>query len=85
MEMFNIMRLKKFCADTIENEKLPEPEKIELLDAGMTPVCEMKARKNEDGVWVFPMDQSPQVLASGPFTVRFSCKGIPPVLRDFIP
>ena len=73
-----VLVLKKFCADIMETNQLPEPAKIELLDVGMNSVFEMEAHKDDHGTWVFPIVRplSQSLVPSGGFAVRFSY-GIP--------
>lgn len=85
MQAFDlIVALKRFCADTIENEKWGSEVPIVLLDMGMNPVYQMTARKNSSGVYEFDEEH----LAPGtvrrppPYTVQFTVGGAP-ILRDF--
>jgi len=67
--------LKIFSADTIENEGLAFPVKVELLDVGVNPIFETIATgKDEDRNYLFSHDR----LVAGtsawptPFSVRFT-------------
>ena len=83
MEPFNLLALKKFCADIIENEKWGPEVTIVLLDLGMNPMYEMTARKDGD-VYVFENERlvPGTVQRPRPYTVRFIVSG-KPILRDF--
>jgi len=70
--------LKIFSADTIENEGLAFPVKVELLDVGSNPIFETIATgKDEDRNYLFSHDRFITETVAGPtaFTVRFTAAG----------
>ena len=70
--------LKIFSADTIENEGLAFPVKVELLDVGSNPIFETIATgKDEDRNYLFSHDRFIAETVAGPtaFTVRFTAAG----------
>ena len=77
--------LKIFSADTIENERLEFPVKVELLDGGSNPIFETIATgKDEDRNYLFSDDRLIAEIVAQPtsFTVRFTAAG-KSLVKDF--
>ncbi len=73
--------LKKFCADTIEREKLPPPVKIELI--GINPFYEMQATGKDAGeAWLFSRGDSVMMTLPQTLTVQFTVAGRRPFTRE---
>jgi hypothetical protein len=79
-----LLTLRKFSADAIEKEKWGADVAIAVFDQDMNPMCEMTARKNEDGTWLFGEERilPGTVYRPGPYTVKFTVAG-KTFTRDF--
>ena len=84
MELPTVM-LKLFSADIIENEELPFPVRVELLDAGLNPIFETIATgKDEDRNYLFAHDRLIGEAFAQPtlFKIRFTAAD-KSLLREF--
>lgn len=80
-----ILALKRFGAGVIAVQKLTPPIKVELLDAGMSPIFEMEASKVEQGLVLFSKERAAGATLAQPhpWSVRFTAEGEQPFVMDF--
>jgi hypothetical protein len=83
-KMANLLpHLKKFCAVTLDSEKIDPPVTVQLLDSRSSVIFEMEATgKGEGGVWRFSVGGLLS-LPVGDFTVQFTAAGKRPFTREW--